>query len=56
LRRLEGKVALITNASHFMGPAITEEFAREGATLGLHDRDEAALRPLVAIAERAKAA
>jgi NAD(P)-dependent dehydrogenase (short-subunit alcohol dehydrogenase family) len=49
--KLTGKVALITNASQFMGPAITEEFGREGATLALHDRDEAALRPVCAIAE-----
>jgi len=27
--KLTGKVALITNVSHFMGPAITEEFCRE---------------------------
>jgi 2-keto-3-deoxy-L-fuconate dehydrogenase len=50
--KLTGKVALITNASHFMGPAITEEFAREGATLALHDRDEADLRAVVGLAER----
>ena len=48
--RLTGKVALITNVSEFMGPAITEEFAREGATLALHDRDEAAAKPIAAIA------
>jgi NAD(P)-dependent dehydrogenase (short-subunit alcohol dehydrogenase family) len=40
--KLTGKVALVTNVSEFMGPAITEEFAREGATLALHDRDEVA--------------
>ncbi|HET7876523.1 MAG TPA: SDR family oxidoreductase [Methylomirabilota bacterium] len=50
--KLTGKVALITNVSQFMGPAITEEFCREGATVALHDRDEAAARPMVAIAER----
>ena len=50
--KLTGKVCLITNASHFMGPAITEEFAREGATLALHDRIEGALPPLVAVGER----
>jgi 2-keto-3-deoxy-L-fuconate dehydrogenase len=50
--KLTGKVALITNVRHFMGPAITEEFAREGATLALHDRDEAALAPLVTLGER----
>ena len=50
--RLTGKIALITNVSHFMGPAITEEFAREGATLALHDRDPGAAAPLLALAER----
>ncbi len=50
--KLTGKVALITNASHFMGPAITEEFAREGATLALHDRDETDLLAILALTER----
>jgi NAD(P)-dependent dehydrogenase (short-subunit alcohol dehydrogenase family) len=50
--KLTGKVALITNVSHFMGPAITEEFCREGASVALHDRDEAALKPYAAIGER----
>ena len=40
--KLTGKVALITNVSEFMGPAITEEFCREGASVALHDRNEAA--------------
>jgi NAD(P)-dependent dehydrogenase (short-subunit alcohol dehydrogenase family) len=50
--KLTGKVALITNVSRFMGPAITEEFCREGASVALHDRDEAAVKPYAAIAER----
>ena len=50
--KLTGKVALITNATHFMGPAITEEFCREGASLALHDRDQDALAPLRALVER----
>ena len=50
--KLTGKVCLVTNATHFMGPAITEEFAREGATLALHDRSEALIAPLAAIAAR----
>jgi NAD(P)-dependent dehydrogenase (short-subunit alcohol dehydrogenase family) len=50
--KLTGKVALITNVSHFMGPAITEEFCREGASVALHDRDEVAVKPYAAIAER----
>jgi 2-keto-3-deoxy-L-fuconate dehydrogenase len=48
--KLTGKVALITNVSEFMGPAITEEFCREGASVALHDRDEAAAGPFAAIA------
>jgi 2-keto-3-deoxy-L-fuconate dehydrogenase len=50
--KLTGKIALITNVSHYMGPAITEEFAREGASLALHDRDEVARGPLLAMGER----
>ena len=50
--KLTGKAALITNVSHFMGPAITEEFCREGASVALHDRDEAAVKPYALIAER----
>jgi len=38
---LTGKVTLITNVSEYMGPACTEEFAKEGAVLALHDRTEA---------------
>src|SRR5215472_10303622 len=48
--KLTGKVVLVTNVSEFMGPAITEEFAREGATLALHDRDQAAAARVSAIA------
>ncbi len=50
--KLIGKIALITNVSEFMGPAITEEFCREGASVALHDREEAAVKPYAAIAER----
>ena len=48
--KLTGKIALITNVSEFMGPAITEEFCREGAAVALHDRDEARVKPFAAIA------
>ncbi|MBI4588111.1 MAG: SDR family oxidoreductase [Candidatus Rokubacteria bacterium] len=48
--KLTGKVVLITHVSEFMGPALTEEFAREGATLALHDATESAARPAVKIA------
>jgi NAD(P)-dependent dehydrogenase (short-subunit alcohol dehydrogenase family) len=50
--KLTGKVTLITNVGHYMGPAIIEEFAREGAALALHERDESALASLHAIGER----
>jgi 2-keto-3-deoxy-L-fuconate dehydrogenase len=49
--KLTGKIALITNASEFMGPAITEEFCREGASVVLHDRSETAVKPVAAIAQ-----
>jgi NAD(P)-dependent dehydrogenase (short-subunit alcohol dehydrogenase family) len=48
--KLTGKVTLITNVSQFMGPACTEEFAKEGAALALHDRTEARARPAVDVA------
>src|SRR5260370_32232401 len=50
--KLTGKVALITNVTHFMGPAITEEFCREGASVALHARDPALIKPFATIAER----
>jgi NAD(P)-dependent dehydrogenase (short-subunit alcohol dehydrogenase family) len=50
--KLTGKVTLITNVGHYMGPAITEEFAREGAELALHESDESALASLHAIGLR----
>src|ERR1700687_3472997 len=48
--KLTGKVALITNASEFMGPAIAEEFCREGASVALHDRSIAGAAPIAVIA------
>jgi 2-keto-3-deoxy-L-fuconate dehydrogenase len=50
--RLTGKVTLITNVSRYMGPAVAEEFAREGATLALHDIDAAAALRATTIAEK----
>ena len=38
-KRLEGKRVVVTQASTFMGPAITEVFAEEGAVLVADDRD-----------------
>jgi 2-keto-3-deoxy-L-fuconate dehydrogenase len=48
--RLTGKVTLITNVSQFMGPACVEEFAKEGATLVLHDKSEARAQPGIDVA------
>jgi 2-keto-3-deoxy-L-fuconate dehydrogenase len=48
--KLTGKVALITNVSQFMGPACTAEFAKEGATLALHDRTEGRVKPALEVA------
>jgi 2-keto-3-deoxy-L-fuconate dehydrogenase len=47
--RLTGKVALITNTPHYMGPAVAEEFAREGATLALHAVDRPAAERAAAL-------
>jgi NAD(P)-dependent dehydrogenase (short-subunit alcohol dehydrogenase family) len=49
--KLTGKVTLITNVSQFMGPACTEEFAKEGAILALHDRTEARAKPALDVAQ-----
>ncbi len=48
--KLTGKVTLVTNVSQFMGPACTEEFAKEGAVLALHDRTEARAKPALDVA------
>ncbi|MBI3458068.1 MAG: SDR family oxidoreductase [Candidatus Rokubacteria bacterium] len=48
--KLTGKVTLITNVSQFMGPACTEEFAKEGAMLALHDRTERRAKPALEVA------
>ncbi len=49
--KLTGKVTLVTNVSQFMGPACTEEFAKEGAVLALHDRSEARAKPALDVTQ-----
>lgn len=45
---MDGKVALVTGAAHGIGRATAWRFAREGAAVGLGDRDGDALRTLAA--------
>lgn len=40
---LDGEVALVTGSSRGIGAAIARRFAREGASLAVHGRDQAAL-------------
>jgi NAD(P)-dependent dehydrogenase (short-subunit alcohol dehydrogenase family) len=49
--KLTGRVVLITNVGQFMGPACAEEFAKEGATLALHERAEARAQAAVDVAQ-----
>jgi 3-oxoacyl-[acyl-carrier protein] reductase len=43
IRRLQGRVALITGSSRGIGASIAKLFAQEGARVAVHGRDESAL-------------
>jgi 3-oxoacyl-[acyl-carrier protein] reductase len=50
--RLKGQVAFVTGSSRGIGAAIAQLFAREGAAVAIHGRDESALKAVQNAIER----
>jgi NAD(P)-dependent dehydrogenase (short-subunit alcohol dehydrogenase family) len=48
MNTLDGQVALVTGSSRGIGAAIAIEFARRGAAVAVHGRDQVAVRDVAA--------